>query len=796
MGDATSSLSRRSRLLLDDPHAWGGRRPAPGTPGRPVAPFARPGARRQPPPSAPSAPRTSGPTGRSAGGSRRRPAGERAGSAVATTRHAAVVSRAMRNLPFLRFAALVVVLAAFAVTLSGGGTGGLPPIVFVARQPVGDEQVPGLGPDGRFASAGGKLMIRERNGAVRELLPAGRFFDVADPAVSYDAKTLAFAAVEHAGEPWRLWLADADGSHVRALTRSDRPDAEIAAYYGPVSARRFKRYDDVDPCWIPDGRVAFASTRYPLVSQNSGVLATNLFTIRTDGSELLRITTERNGAEEISMDPTRGRLVFARWWLSRFFASDLDTLHVTTDRARALPADTVDLWHAISCERDGEFLRLQGGDARVRSGQMAHQPVVRGDTTLIGVRPENSSMVPNGGRLGLQAFPHGFAAARPLAGWGSDLGWSACSPAVMPDGRLVFSMDETGKGEWGLWVMDARSVTQGDKRKARLLVDLPGTLELDAVALAPRPLPPPPMFPVYYADTNGVVPRPSVDAIWADERRVRFDCANVFANGPVDTPFPDAIPIQKGLKIRFFSVLPRPEADGADTLVWVGEAPVSPQGGVFVERTPGDQPMFEQIVDSKGRVVRAAAGPAHVPGFNHARPAGGTKCVGCHVGHSALFVPESRGEGEYTNVSPSATVTASGSAPGTLGPRAAVDRRTLGDPAQVAWIADSSAGQWLKLEWQTPIDARGAVVYSLSSLSGEKTRIRVRKAELVLSLEGRVVRTVPIDREWDPRGTFVKFPVTRMDALTLRPLEVDGSFHRRPATAVAELETIARIAWE
>ncbi len=427
---------------------------------------------------------------------------------------------------------------------------------------------------------------------------------------------------------------------------------------------------------------------------------------------------------------------------------------------------------------------------------MTHQPVVRGDTTLIGVRPENPSFVPGGGALLLQAFPHGFSVARPLAGPGTGLGASACAPAVMPDGRLVFSLDPTGKGDFGLWVMNAKDVTRGETRRAKKLVDLPGTLELDAVALAPRPLPPPPMFPVYYADTNAVVPRPTVESIWADERRVRFDCANVFAQAPVDAPFPDAIPIQKGLTIRFFSTLPRPEVDGADTLVWVGDAPVSPQGGVFVERTPGDQPMFEQLVDSKGHVVRSAAGPAHVPGFNHARPAGGTKCVGCHVGHSALFVPESRGEGEYTNVSPSARVSASGSAAGTLGPRAAVDRRTLGDPAQVAWIADSSAGQWLRLDWETPVDGRAVVVYSLSSLSGEKTRIRVRKAELVLSLEGRVVRTVPIDREWDPRGTVVKFPVTRMDALTLRPLEVDGRFHRRPATAVAELETIARIAWE
>lgn len=703
----------------------------------------------------------------------------------------------MTNLPrALRAPARAAALLALAALLSGGGPGGLPPLLFVSRQPVETGQIPGVGPHGRFASAGGRLMLRERSGRVRDFLPPGRLFDVADPAVSYDARTVVFAAVENAGDPWRLWLASADGSDLRALTRSDR-ELGVAAYYGPQSARRFARYDDGDPCWIPDGRVAFASTRFPLVSQQDGVLATNLYTIRTDGTELLRISSERNGAEELSFDPTRGRLVFARWFVNRFRASDHDTMHVTAGFGDALPADTVDVWHAISAERDGDFLRLQGGDPRVRTGQMHYQPVVRADTTLVAVRSENSSLLPTPGRMGLHAFPHAFSAARPLAGFGAGAGHSACAPAVMPDGSIVFSMDPDGRGEWGLWWISASEVTRGDRVRPRLVLDRPGTLEMDAVALVPRPIPPPPMFPVYYADTSAVVPRPDLDAIWLDERRVRFDCLNVFANGPVDSPFPDAIPIQKGLKIRFFSTVPRPEREGGDSLVWVGWAPVNVQGGVFVDATPADQPMFEQLVDSRGRVVQSPRGPAHVPGFNYARPAGGTKCVGCHVGHSALFVPSSRGEGEFTNVSTSAKVSASSVFAGTAGPRAAVDRRARsGEAGDVAWVADGDEGQWLRLEWETDIDARSVVVYSLSSLSGEKARIRVRRAELALFRHGREVRRVPIETEWDPRGTVVSFPVTTIDALVLRPLEIQGSFRRRSVAAVAELETIARIAWE
>ena len=45
-------------------------------------------------------------------------------------------------------------------------------------------------------------------------------------------------------------------------------------------------------------------------------------------------------------------------------------------------------------------------------------------------------------------------------------------------------------------------------------------------------------------------------------------------------------------------------------------------------------------------------------------------------------------------------------------------------------------------------------------------------------------------------GTRVSFPTARIDALEIRPLAVEGRFRKRPAAALAEIETIARLAWE
>ena len=61
---------------------------------------------------------------------------------------------------------------------------------------------------------------------------------------------------------------------------------------------------------LPDGRVVFASTRFPVLSQQ-GPVASNLFVTNVDGTGLTRITTERQGGEEPSVDPTDGRLLYA-----------------------------------------------------------------------------------------------------------------------------------------------------------------------------------------------------------------------------------------------------------------------------------------------------------------------------------------------------------------------------------------------------------------------------------------------------------------------------------------------------
>jgi len=350
----------------------------------------------------------------------------------------------------------------------------------------------------------------------------------------------------------------------------------------------------------------------------------------------------------------------------------------------------------------------------------------------------------------------------------------------------VLSLDREGRGDFGLYVV------RRDGSGLERIADLPGTAELDAAPLAARPRP-----PVLVPQLTSPMPELPVtieERLHDLTNTFRFDCLNVFANAGLDRPFPAAPPMQRGVRIRFYAALARPGAPGRDTVVLVRETRVTPAGAVHQEDIPSDVPLFEQLVDERGRVLRSASGPAHVPGFNAGRFGTGTKCVGCHAGHSALPVPQSAGLAKWVNASPSAEITASSAAPGTAGPAAIGDRRTLGPPAEVAWVAISRTGESLRLRWQWPIEVKAVVVYALRPDASHGTDVQVLECELVFLRSGREAERRVLRERLSPGGTRVECDGVRVDAIEIHPLRVTGAVLHRPAVAIAEVETIAKLA--
>jgi hypothetical protein len=315
-------------------------------------------------------------------------------------------------------------------------------------------------------------------------------------------------------------------------------------------------------------------------------------------------------------------------------------------------------------------------------------------------------------------------------------------------------------------------------------------LELDAAVLERQAVPP--VIPDEFPDAPASLPHVRADAA-ADRSATtfRFDCLNVFTNAPVDAAIPDAPPLQKGLRIRFYAVVARPGAAGGDSLVFLREEPIDPSGAVHVDDIPADSPSFEQLVDAQGRVVRSSRGPAHVAGFNFARLGAGTKCVGCHTGHSTIAVPPNNWRAKWFNAAPSAAVTASSLGAGSAS--AAVDRRTDGPASQVAWVAADTEGEHLRLEWKTAVEVRAIVLYSVQLEPSEGTNQRIREVLVTFFLGGHEVKRLVARRELSPKGTRIECEPVQVDAVEIAPTRVTGLVQRRSQVALAEVEAIARL---
>ena len=354
---------------------------------------------------------------------------------------------------------------------------------------------------------------------------------------------------------------------------------------------------------------------------------------------------------------------------------------------------------------------------------------------------------------------------------------------MLPGGAIAFALDRAGHGDFGLYALrlDGTGLTS--------IVDLPGTLELDPAPLVART--PPPVAQLPRADAMPALPYVTLASLLHPAASFRFDCLNVFTNGPLDSVFPDASPLQRGVRIRFYATIARVGAAGGDTAVLVRESAVDPDGGVHEDDLPADTPMFEQLVDAHGHVLRSAMGPAHVPGHNFARAGTGTKCVGCHSGHSALTVPPNYSSARWTNASPSAEVSATSAAPGCRA-RAAVA------PYPRAPRADSvgrrlRSGEALTLRWASPIDVSAVVLYACRADAASRTDLRLQTCEVRLFLGDREVERTVLSQGISPAGTRASCNDVETDRIEIRPLKSTGRVFGRAAVALAEVETIARL---
>ena len=518
----------------------------------------------------------------------------------------------------LAFGAL---LGAPAVARAKGGSG-LQPIVFVSRAPLPDSllgQVPGLGPHGTFAGAGGRLLERESDGRVRALVPASRLFDVADPSVSDDGTRVAFSARERPDSPWRIWtvsraLAVRVGEEQLACATCDDSNAGGAGGVG----------DDADPVWWGDTLLYVSTRGQQARALYDGTPVTQLWARYPLGYRAM-ITHEANGVLDPVTDPARTRILFARWWFNPWHADPQGGV----TRASIGAADSVNLWQVVSARLvrgvDGALrlddMRLAAGGTVPRRSGMAIQPAPLEGGGMLAVAAHNTGLAPRPGTLALVRYGGPPSGGRRIAG--AAIGDekadpyteaanlrapAACAPAGLEDGRIVCALDPGGRGEFGLWLMDAH----GGKPVA--LVDSAGALELD-----PAPVP----SHVRKREEPGKPKRDESREVISQPGQVpmfRYFNSDVFGSkGDAKR--------QEEARLQVYAL----DHSGALRLVTQYQVP---RNGRVDLRLPADVPLFEMLVGPDGVALMSAHGPAQVRGFNAGAPAATSRCSGCHLGHS------------------------------------------------------------------------------------------------------------------------------------------------------------------
>ncbi len=169
-------------------------------------------------------------------------------------------------------------------------------LLFVKRQTYNTSHIYTTYFDGSRRPGGNIYLlspVRPSGGAaplVKELGDDGIY---RDPDLSWDGRKVLFSHKADLKTPCRIYEVSIDGSNLRQITNTE--------------------YDDIDPCYLPDGRIAFVSTRCRrVVLCHNAFTVSVLYTMNPDGSDVRCISpnTINEFTPSVAHD---GRILFSRW---------------------------------------------------------------------------------------------------------------------------------------------------------------------------------------------------------------------------------------------------------------------------------------------------------------------------------------------------------------------------------------------------------------------------------------------------------------------------------------------------
>ena len=482
------------------------------------------------------------------------------------------------------------------------------PIVFVVRRQysrdhhnTGTMFQPGEINAGSFQAGGAvKTIDFARGGKPTTLLEVSDGV-ARDLEVSFDGRKLLFAMRSNATEPYHIHEMNADGGK-------------------PVQLTFGRDASDVDPAYLPDGRIVFAATRDPKYCGCNRHIQANLFVMDADGANVHQIGRNNLFESRPSVMPD-GRILYDRWeYVDRHFGPSFGLWTVHPDGTNHALFYGNNAWSpgaifdARAIPGTRQFVAVFGACHDRPWGALV---VVDRSRGLDGMDPivrswpaDIASLMPNP-----QDVPRKTGIEHPYAGLIDTfvrLPVKYEDPWPLSEKYFLCSRMTGDAEQMGIFLLDVFG------NEVLLHTESPGCF--DPMPLAPRRRPPVMTARVDWSEKTGAVyvadvyrgtgmkrvPRGTVKTIRVVEAPPKRHWTRPGHHWHVDTHQAPAMNFNCTNNKRI-----------------LGDAPVEPDGSAYFE-VPADRFVFFQLLDGDGMMVQSMRSGTTV------QPGERIGCVGCH----------------------------------------------------------------------------------------------------------------------------------------------------------------------
>jgi len=436
-------------------------------------------------------------------------------------------------------------------------------------------------------------------------LPAGT---VMHPDLSFDARRVGFAFCDHTpADPnlrqFFLWEVGIDRQGLRQLT------GKVSDRLAGAEGRQTALIEDFDPCYLPDGGIAFVSTRTQthIRCQYGGRYFANFLLHRADANgENIRPLSFAEAPEWEPSVLDDGRIVYSRWDYTNRHSYHFQSPWVT----RPDGTGTANVYGNLTRNPiNTAEPRQVPGSPKIVCTAMAHHGYTAGSIVLVDPRRGLDGLAPLDRITPEIAFPEtegwpegAYANPFPLS---EDLFLAAYTPD-----KLAKEGQVQAENAYGIYLVD----TLGGRE---LIYRDPAMSCFSPIPVQPRPRPP-------------VLPSATAERAASETQEKAATGMGVFY---VENVYRSTQPIAAGSikSVRVVRVFPQTVESPPSRSITpyempkqiVGTAPVGEDGSVAF-RAPAGQPLFFQLRDENGMAVMTMRALVYLQAGERA------SCVGCH----------------------------------------------------------------------------------------------------------------------------------------------------------------------